>query len=177
MRTPQPEPAKNQSEDARELDVPESHRSRLDEGQQEVEAEQHDRATDGARSTTPGVVGDGRKDEQGQDHEVRRERQYVWKALGIDVDGREGDAHRLRPRDRPARQRLVSGATRPAPKTNAVSSSIAGIATRDRAVAARHSPRSSSQLRTGRLSYQAISCPHSGQRERGLTTDSPLGTR
>ena len=41
----------------------------------------------------------------------------------------------------------------------------------------RHLARSRSQLTTGMLSYQAMEPPHPGHRERGRTTDSPLGHR
>src|SRR5674476_277359 len=40
-----------------------------------------------------------------------------------------------------------------------------------------HRARSATQLTSGMFSYQGISWPHFGQRERGFTTDCPAGHR
>jgi hypothetical protein len=45
------------------------------------------------------------------------------------------------------------------------------------ALQSRHRARRKIQLRIGMLSYQRMAAPHSGHRERGLTTDSCLGSR
>src|SRR5690349_12206429 len=60
---------------------------------------------------------------------------------------------------------------------SATSSSTAGYTIEIGALHPRHRARSASQLRSGTFSYQAISWPHLGQRERGDTTDSSAGQR
>src|SRR5512139_2342841 len=65
----------------------------------------------------------------------------------------------------------VSSQTRP------VSNSTAGYRNEIGALHARHFPPSSSQLRTGMLSYGLIEVSHFGHFEFGNTIDSPFGTR